>query len=160
MGVTPPGRSPGRRRTDLTRIAEITNSASGLRRLAIASVAANVFIVVSGGAVRLSGSGLGCPTWPTCEGSSLTPTGGSSYHTAIEFTNRTFTTVLVVVAVATVIFAWRQRREVRLALLAFGVIPAQIVIGGISVLTDLNPWVVALHLLVSMANIAVTVVLW
>jgi heme a synthase len=131
-----------------------------LRWAAAASVLANVVIVVTGGAVRLSDSGLGCPTWPTCQGSSLVPSGRSSYHKFIEFTNRTLTTVLVVVAVVTVLVAWRQRREIRLALLAFGVIPAQIVIGGISVLTHLNPWVVALHLLTSMANIAVTVVLW
>jgi cytochrome c oxidase assembly protein subunit 15 len=146
--------------TTLARIDGVLRSRVVLLWFAAASVLANVVIVVTGGAVRLSDSGLGCPTWPTCQGSSITPTGPSSYHKLIEFTNRTLTTVLVIVAVATVLLAWRQRRELRLALLAFGVIPAQIVIGGISVLTDLNPWVVALHLLVSMANIAVTVVLW
>jgi cytochrome c oxidase assembly protein subunit 15 len=110
--------------------------------------------------VRLSDSGLGCPTWPTCEGDSLTPTGGSTYHTAIEFTNRTLTGVLIAVASVTLICAWLAHREVRLAAIAFAVIPAQAVIGGISVLTHLNPWVVAVHLLTSMANIAVTVLLW
>ena len=115
--------------------------------------------MVTGGAVRLSDSGLGCPTWPTCQGDSLTPTGPSSYHKVIEFTNRQLTGVLVAVAVITALLAWRQRRELRLAVLALAIIPVQAVIGGISVLTDLNPWVVALHLLTSMANIAVTVVL-
>ena len=59
-----------------------------LRELALASVAANVVIVVTGGAVRLTGSGLGCPTWPQCTGSSLTPTKANSIHGVIEFTNR------------------------------------------------------------------------
>jgi cytochrome c oxidase assembly protein subunit 15 len=133
---------------------------TALRWCAIASIVANVVIVVTGGAVRLSDSGLGCPTWPTCEGGSLTPTARSTYHTAIEFTNRSLTGVLIVVASLTLLSAWRQRRQVPLALLAFAVIPVQAVIGGISVLTHLNPWVVAVHLLTSMANIAVTVVLW
>jgi cytochrome c oxidase assembly protein subunit 15 len=114
---------------------------------------------VTGGAVRLSDSGLGCPTWPTCQGDSLTPSGPSSYHKVIEFTNRQLTGVLIAIAVVTFLLAWRQRRQVGLALLALAIVPLQAVIGGISVLTDLNPWVVALHLLTSMANIAITVVL-
>jgi heme a synthase len=126
---------------------------------AVASVIANVVIVVTGGAVRLSNSGLGCPTWPACQGDSLTPTGPSSYHKVIEFTNRQLTGVLVAIALVTALLAWRQRRQLRLALLALAVIPVQAIIGGISVRTDLNPWVVALHLLASMANIAITVVL-
>jgi heme a synthase len=131
-----------------------------LAYLALASVAANVVIVVTGGAVRLTGSGLGCPTWPTCTGSSLTPSGPYSFHEQIEFTNRTLTFLLAAIAIATLIAAWRQRSQVRLAAIALTVIPVQAVIGGVSVLTDLNPWVVALHLIVSMANIAVTMVLW
>ena len=130
-----------------------------LRGFAIASVVANVVIVVTGGAVRLSDSGLGCPTWPRCQGDSLIPSGQSSYHKIIEFSNRQLTGVLVAVAVITVLLAWRQRRELRLALLALAIVPLQALVGGISVLTDLNPWVVALHLLISMANIAITVVL-
>src|SRR6185437_11394709 len=78
----------------------------------------------------------------------------------IEFTNRQLTGVLIAIALITAILAWRQRRERWLATIALAVIPVQAVIGGISVLTDLNPWVVALHLLASMANIAITVVLW
>ncbi len=128
--------------------------------LALASVVANVVIVVTGGAVRLTDSGLGCPTWPTCTGSSLTPSGPYSFHKQVEFTNRTLTFVLAAIAIATLIAAWRQRSQVLLAAIALAVIPVQAVIGGISVLTDLNPWVVALHLIVSMANIAVTMVLW
>ena len=96
---------------------------------AIASVIANVVIVVTGGAVRLSNSGLGCPTWPDCQGDSLTPTGPSSYHKVIEFTNRQLTGVLVAIALVTAVLAWRQRRELRLALLALAVIPVQAIIG-------------------------------
>lgn len=128
--------------------------------LALASVVANGVIVVTGGAVRLSSSGLGCPTWPSCTDSSLTPTREFAAHGIIEFTNRQLTFVLGLIALATLVAAIVQRRQLRLATLALAIIPAQAVIGGISVLTDLNPWVVALHFLTSMAAIAVTVVLW
>jgi heme a synthase len=131
-----------------------------LQRLALASVVVNVAIVVTGGAVRLTNSGLGCPTWPRCDGDSLIPTRQNAIHGLIEFGNRTFTFVLVLVAAATLLAAWSQRRSVGLALAAFLMVPAQAVVGGVSVLTDLNPWVVAAHLLLSMANIAVTLCLW
>ncbi len=131
-----------------------------LRELALASVVANVVIVVTGGAVRLTGSGLGCPTWPQCTGSSLTPTKANSIHGVIELTNRQLTFVLGAIAVATLLAAYRQRRELPLAALAFAGIPAQAVLGGITVLTDLNPWTVAAHFLLSMSIIAVTTLLW
>lgn len=131
-----------------------------LRELALASVVANVVIVVTGGAVRLTGSGLGCPTWPKCSGTSLTPTRAHSFHGVIEFTNRQLTFVLGVIAVVTLLAAFRQRRQLRLAGLAFLGIPAQAVMGGITVLTDLNPWTVAAHFLLSMSIIAVTTLLW
>lgn len=128
--------------------------------LALASVVANVVIVVTGGAVRLTGSGLGCPTWPSCADGRLVPRSEASYHGIIENTNRQLTFVLALIAIATLVAALVQRRERRLAALALGIIPAQAVIGGISVLTDLNPWVVALHFLVSIGIIAITVLLW
>ncbi|QLQ10676.1 MAG: heme A synthase [Nocardioidaceae bacterium] len=131
-----------------------------LRRLGWASLAVNILIVVSGGVVRLTGSGLGCPTWPRCTEESFTPHGEMDVHAAIEFGNRLVTFLIAAVAIATFVVAWRHGRRslILLALvLALGV-PAQAVIGGISVLTDLNPWVVALHLLVSMAMIGVAVV--
>lgn len=131
-----------------------------LRELALASVVANVVIVVTGGAVRLTGSGLGCPTWPRCTGTSLIPTRAHSFHGIIEFTNRQLTFVLALIAVVTLLAAYRQRRELPLALLAFLGIPAQAVMGGITVLTDLNPWTVAAHFLLSMSIIAVTTLLW
>jgi cytochrome c oxidase assembly protein subunit 15 len=131
-----------------------------LRGLALASVIANVVIVITGGAVRLTNSGLGCPTWPRCSGGSLVPTRQLGIHSAIEFSNRSLTFVLTVVVVATLVIAWRQRTEQRLALVAFLGIPAQAVLGGIVVLTDLNPWLVAAHFLLSMSLIAVTLLLF
>ncbi len=124
-----------------------------------ASLVANIGIVVTGGAVRLTGSGLGCPTWPRCTEESFRPHGELELHTAIEFGNRMLTFALTAVAIATFVVAWRTgRRELRrLALvLALGV-PMQAVIGGITVLTDLNPWIVSLHLLLSMAMVGVAV---
>ncbi len=135
-------------------------TAAALRRLALASVVANVAIVVTGGAVRLSDSGLGCPTWPRCTDSSLTPTKQYAVHGIIEFTNRQLTIVLAVIAVATWLVAMARRRERALATGAALGVPAQAVLGGLTVLTHLNPWLVAGHFLLSMAIIAVTFVLW
>jgi len=137
-----------------------TASPALLRRLALASLAGNVLIVVTGGAVRLTNSGLGCPTWPRCSGASLVVTSKQGGHGAIEFANRSLTIVLTVLLAATLLIAWRQRTEQQLALIGLLGIPAQAVLGGVVVLTDLNPWVVALHFLLSMALIAVTVLLY
>jgi heme a synthase len=134
-----------------------------VRPLAWATLVANCVLVVTGGAVRLTGSGLGCPTWPRCTDRSFRPHGALDVHQAIEFGNRMLTFVLVAIAVATFVAAWRtRRRDLRLLalLLALG-IPAQAVIGGITVLTDLNPWVVSFHLLCSLAIIGLAVLfLW
>jgi cytochrome c oxidase assembly protein subunit 15 len=136
-------------------------------RCAWASLVANVVIVLTGAAVRLTGSGLGCPTWPRCteasgdDPGSFVPHGELGVHGAIEFANRMLTFALVVVAVLTFVAAWRlrpaRRSFRRLSLLLALGIPAQAVIGGMTVLTDLNPWVVAGHLLVSMALISLAV---
>lgn len=134
-----------------------------VRPLGWASLVANITLVITGGAVRLTGSGLGCPTWPRCTDSSFHPHGALSIHQAIEFGNRMLTFVLTAVAIATLVAAWRTgRRELRrLALVMALGIPAQAVIGGIVVLTDLNPWLVSFHLLCSLAIAAVAVVfLW
>jgi cytochrome c oxidase assembly protein subunit 15 len=131
-----------------------------LRRFALASVIANVVIVVTGGAVRLTDSGLGCPTWPRCTEGSLTPTSKLAGHGIIEFANRQLTFVLAAIAIATWLIAMSIRRERRLATIAALGIPAQAVLGGLTVLTHLNPWLVALHFLLSMSLIAVTYALW
>lgn len=126
-----------------------------------ASIVANIGIVVTGGVVRLTGSGLGCPTWPRCTEESLAPHGAYDVHQAIEFGNRMLTWVLVVIAVGTFVAAWQSgRRDLRRIALVMALgIPAQAVIGGISVLADLNPWIVSLHLLLSMAIIGLAVLL-
>jgi heme a synthase len=132
-----------------------------LRPLAVASLVANVLIVVTGGVVRLTGSGLGCPTWPRCTDESFTPHGAMDVHAAIEFGNRMVTFLIAAVAIATFVAAWRVGRPpvTRLALLLALGVPAQALLGGVTVLTDLNPWTVALHLVVSMAMICAAVVL-
>ncbi len=131
-----------------------------LRGFALASVVSNVVIVVTGGAVRLTDSGLGCPTWPRCTDTSLTPTKAYAVHGIIEFTNRQLTFVLAVIAVGTWLVAMALRRERALATAAALGVPAQAVLGGLTVLTHLNPWLVAAHFLLSMSLIAVTLLLW
>jgi cytochrome c oxidase assembly protein subunit 15 len=134
-----------------------------LVRLGWATLVANAGIVLTGGAVRLTGSGLGCPTWPRCHGGSFTPHGALDVHSAIEFGNRTLTFVLTAVAIATLVSAWQSgRSELRILAIWLALsIPAQAVLGGVTVLTDLNPWVVSFHLLFSMAIISLTVLyLW
>jgi heme a synthase len=136
-------------------------AARWLRPLAVATLLGNIGIVVTGGAVRLTGSGLGCPTWPRCTEQSFVPHGELGLHGAIEFGNRMMTFVLVAVAVATWVAAMRyrpRRRTLRVlaTVLALG-IPGQAVIGGVTVLTDLNPWIVSLHLMLSMVMIALSV---
>jgi cytochrome c oxidase assembly protein subunit 15 len=134
--------------------------------LAIANLVANIGIVVTGGAVRLTGSGLGCPTWPRCTDGSYVPHGELGVHGAIEFGNRMLTFVLAAIAIAcwlAALVASRRadghRRPLVLAtVIALGV-PSQALIGGVTVLTDLNPWIVSFHLLVSMAIIGVCVLL-
>ena len=125
---------------------------------AIAMLVSNIGIVATGGAVRLTKSGLGCPTWPRCTAESVVPHAELGIHGVIEFGNRMLTWVLTVIAIATVVAIWRRRPVERFnrrlsVLLALG-IPFQGVIGGITVLTDLNPWVVALHFLLSMALVS------
>ncbi|WP_299055320.1 COX15/CtaA family protein [uncultured Nocardioides sp.] len=129
--------------------------------VAVANLVANVLIVVTGGAVRLTASGLGCPTWPRCSEESYVSHGELGLHGAIEFGNRLLTFAVAIVALLALVAAWRsgRRRATRLALVVFLGIPAQALLGGVTVLTQLNPWVVALHFLVSMAIIGVCVLL-
>lgn len=132
-------------------------------RWAWALLAANTVIILTGGAVRLTASGLGCPTWPRCTDDSFVPHSSLGIHGVIEFGNRMLTYVLIAVAIAAWIAVWRwagtTRPLRRLAtVLALG-IPLQGVIGGITVLTNLNPWVVALHLLLSLGLVSGSVLL-
>jgi cytochrome c oxidase assembly protein subunit 15 len=126
-----------------------------VKRLAVSSLIGQIVLVVTGGAVRLTSSGLGCPTWPRCTDTSLVNTPEMGIHGIIEFGNRLLTFALAAVAVMMLVYLWNLRKERRdLFLLALGLlasIPAQAIIGGITVLSGLNPWVVGLHFLVSMA---------
>jgi cytochrome c oxidase assembly protein subunit 15 len=144
-----------------TRPASTGWAARWIRPLAVTTLAVNILIVVTGGVVRLTASGLGCPTWPRCTDESFVPHGELGLHGAIEFGNRLVTFLLAAVAIATFVAAWRlgRRSVTRLAFVIGLGVPAQAVVGGITVLTDLNPWIVAFHLLVSMAMIQVAVVL-
>lgn len=143
-----------------------------MRRVALAGVVSTAVIVVTGAAVRLSKSGLGCPDWPQCTHGSLVAAhtrGDPMFHTWIEFGNRLVTVALTVIAVAVLVAAWRfrtggpggQRRRdlVWLAAVQPGGVVAQIVLGGIVVLTNLNPAMVSLHFVVSIVVVAAAVAL-
>lgn len=136
---------------------------TSVERWAWAALIANTVIVFTGGLVRLTGSGLGCPTWPKCTEDSFVPHSELGINGVIEFSNRMLTYVLVFVVVATFIAVRRWSHgtsaQRRLALIIALGVPFQAVIGGISVLTDLNPWVVSLHLILSMGLIAASVLL-
>lgn len=146
---------------------DILSGPSALRNWAAASLVANMGIIVTGGLVRVTSSGLGCPTWPQCVPGAYLPHDASDLHAVIEFANRTLTFVLVAIAVLTLVAAWRARdaagrprwRVRGLALAAAVGIPVQAVIGGISVLAGLNPWVVGAHLIPSVGLVFVCVVL-
>ncbi|MDM4719855.1 COX15/CtaA family protein [Micromonospora sp. WMMA1363] len=139
-------------------------STSLLRRLAFANIVANVAIVVTGGAVRLTASGLGCPTWPRCTDESYTTTPEMGVHGMIEYGNRLLTFVLVLIAGAALLAALLHRpRRRSVTLLAASVvlgILAQAVIGGITVRTQLHPSIVGIHFVVSMLLLLVSYALW
>ncbi|MDH6533100.1 cytochrome c oxidase assembly protein subunit 15 [Aurantimicrobium minutum] len=134
-----------------------------VRIAAWTTFAVQTLIVVTGGAVRLTASGLGCPTWPQCTADSLVNTPEMGIHGIIEFANRLLTFLLVIVAIATFALVFRMRKQRRdlywLTLLIGLGIPAQAVIGGISVLTKLDPYVVGLHFIVSIAMVVLSTVL-
>ena len=116
-------------------------------------------IVLTGATVRITGSGLGCPTWPECTYGSYTPVAGQAegaFHAWIEFGNRLLTFLLLFAAVAVLIYAIRKARRdlIWRALLQVAGIFGQGVIGGITVLTDLNPLAVASHFILSIFLIA------
>ncbi|WP_137872591.1 COX15/CtaA family protein [Rhodococcus sp. Q] len=133
--------------------------------IAIAVVVSQGGIAVTGSVVRVTASGLGCTTWPQCHPGSFVPTGTSTapwFHQAVEFGNRLLTFVVVATAAAVVIAVTRaaRRREVLFYawLMPLSTV-AQAVIGGITVLTGLLWWTVAIHMLVSMAMVWLSVIL-
>jgi heme a synthase len=162
----------GRVSSRLTRISAplLRPDRAAVRGFALAAVISNAVLISTGEAVRLSSSGLGCPDWPTCTKTSLLAAhsvGQTSLNTAIEFSNRMLTYPLVIIAGLTFIACWQyrpggqQRRDLvwLSAALPLGVI-AQAVVGGIVVLTKLNPALVAVHYLLSSTILAAAVVLY
>ena len=123
-----------------------------------------MLIVVTGGLVRLTGSGLGCPTWPKCTEESLVTVPEQGIHGVIEFANRTLTGVLALIALATFVTVMRLAKSERKGLvwpslwLGFGVI-FQAILGGITVLTKLTWWIVGAHFLVSALMIVIAAIL-
>ncbi len=150
-----------------------TRVSRGVRGVFIANLIAQSAIVVTGAIVRVTASGLGCPTWPECAPGSLIPTAqqAESWQKFVEFGNRLLTFALAALAIAAVVAIFRQRRRwrtaglsTRPALLVLAVIPllgtiVQAVLGGVTVLTGLHPATVSAHFLVSMVIIAAVVAL-
>ncbi|WP_353941868.1 COX15/CtaA family protein [Streptomyces sp. HUAS MG91] len=135
-----------------------------VQRAALSAVVMTVIIVVTGGAVRLTGSGLGCPTWPKCTDQSLTATSEMGFHGAIEFGNRMLTYVLCA-AVGWAIIAARSQKPWRRSLTRLGwtqfwVVMGNAVLGGIVVLVGLNPYTVAAHFVLTTALLTVAVLMW
>ena len=140
---------------------KFTVSQSAYRRITFVALVALGFIVVTGGAVRVTGSGLGCPDWPTCaQGRLVAPL---EYHALVEFVNRTVTGLVSVMVIVAVLAALRRRPYRRdLVWLAVGLVLGvigQIVLGGLVVLFDLFPPLVMGHFVVSMILVADAVVL-
>ena len=133
-----------------------------------ANLVAQMGIVVTGAIVRVTSSGLGCPTWPRCTAGSFVPVDGQpeQWHKYVEFGNRSLTFILGVLAIASLIVAFLDRRRRKQAglparprIFLLALVPilgtvAQAVLGGITVLTGLNPFVVASHFLLSLVLIA------
>lgn len=136
-------------------------SPAAYRKVTLAAVVAICFIVVTGAAVRLTGSGLGCPEWPTCARDRVTPPW--EYHAMVEFVNRAITgavSLAVMLAVLGSLLRQPRRRDLtRLSLGLVGGVLGQIVLGGLTVIFHLKPQFVMAHFLVSMALVANAVVL-
>lgn len=146
-----------------TKTRRISISVEKYRILAITACFFIGAIIVTGASVRVTGSGLGCPTWPKCTSDSFVPETSQSAHSLIEFGNRVFTgfvSLSVIVAVAASIL--RSPRSKTLVWLSFGLVAgvvAQIILGGITVLVGLHPLSVAMHMLLSLVLLSCAVVL-
>jgi cytochrome c oxidase assembly protein subunit 15 len=134
----------------------------------VINLVVQVLIVVTGGVVRLTGSGLGCPSWPQCVPGSYAPVvqQAQGWHKEVEFGNRMLTFVVGIAAVAVLVCvsAWVIRTGAPRRLLAFAAVPIlgvvlQAVVGGVTVLTDLAPAAVASHFLVSMVLVSASTML-
>ncbi|MEP7194516.1 MAG: COX15/CtaA family protein [Actinomycetota bacterium] len=133
-----------------------------LRRVLLVNLILEIGIVVTGGLVRLTGSGLGCPTWPQCVPGSFTPIPrqAQGFHKLIEFGNRSLTSVVGIAAVLVIVAVWRwapaRRGLRRISVLPLVGVMLQAVLGGITVLTGLHPALVAAHFLASMVLVSLS----
>jgi len=138
-------------------------SPAAYRRITLVALVAVAFIIVTGAAVRLTGSGLGCPTWPSCEKGSLVPRGATGANGVVEFANRMITGIVSVAVILAVLGSLRRvPRRTDLVWLSVGLVlgvVAQAVLGGISVLVDLEPPFVMAHFLLSIVLVWLAVLL-
>lgn len=142
----------------------VTLSSRALRWGTTAALVVSILIIITGGVVRVTGSGLGCPTWPACDDGSLTTTPELGIHGFIEFANRALTGVLIAAVGWAIVAARLQKPRVRsmtrLAWSQFWLVVANAIAGGVTVLTELNPWVVAMHFLMAIALLTTTTLTW
>jgi len=140
----------------LTRARSGAVSARTFQRAALATLGLLWLVVVTGGLVRLTASGLGCPHWPTCQADSLIPSTG--YHSVVEFSNRVISGIAMVAAVVTAWLAYRTpglaRPVTRGAVAAAAGTVAQVPLGAVTVAFDLHPLLVMSHFLLAMAVVA------
>ena len=131
------------------------------RRISLANLIAQSGIIVTGAIVRLTGSGLGCPTWPDCTPGSLIPVAGQveGFHKYIEFGNRTLTFLVLAISVALFVFSLLNEKR---NIIIWSFLPLigtllQAVLGGITVLTGLHPSTVMAHFLLSIILVGISV---
>ncbi len=151
------------------RVPDAATANPWLGRVLLVNLVLEIGIVVTGGLVRLTGSGLGCPTWPQCVPGSFTPVPyqAQGFHKLIEFGNRTLTGAVGIAALLVIIAVWRwapgrrgwapgRRTLLRISFLPLVGVLLQAVLGGITVLTGLNPAIVAAHFLASMVLVSLS----
>jgi cytochrome c oxidase assembly protein subunit 15 len=131
------------------------------RRISLANLIAQSGIIVTGAIVRLTGSGLGCPTWPDCAPGSLIPVAGQveGFHKYIEFGNRTLTFLVLAISIALFVFSLLNEKR---NIIIWSFLPLigtllQAVLGGITVLTGLHPATVMAHFLLSIILVGISV---
>ena len=162
MTRTNPGRTPSGPDTYPRGVPPAGTTNPWLRRVLLVNLILEIGIVVTGGLVRQTGSGLGCPTWPQCVPGSFTPVPhqAQGFHKLIEFGNRSLTGVVFVAALLVIVAVWRwapgRRALLRVSVLPLVGVMLQAVLGGISVLTGLNPAIVAAHFLASMVLVSLS----
>jgi cytochrome c oxidase assembly protein subunit 15 len=139
-------------------------SPSAYRQITLVAAILLGIIIITGGAVRLTGSGLGCPDWPNCHPGSLVPKGASDGHAMVEFVNRVFTGAVSIAVIVCVLGSFlRDPRRRDLIWLSVGLVAgviAQAVLGGLTVLFDLRPEFVMGHFLLSLVLLTNALVLY